>query len=513
MNTAASQKLIRLMRRQTGWLAVLALAAAAGSAQAAQTPAQIYGAYCTDCHGAKLEGAQAPPLINPRWLQDGGAQELRARIHDGVPSKGMPPWGGILAAADIDALVAFVQTQTTEAASQGGASDTGPKTFKTDQYTLRVESVLESGLDQPKSMAVLDAEHLLVTDSQGLRVIDKGSLVAAPISGLPTLDTLEEVAFHRATTRGTSQDWLYITYVCSKACGHPDRHAYALARGRIEDGKWVDHQKLLDFGDGDHVYGVSKLAFDDAGGYVYFTLSGADHPGQDPADFEKEIVKAQDLGSHRGKTFRIHDDGRVPTDNPFVGKPGALPILWSYGHRGLSGLYFDNVSRSLWATEHGPWGGDELNRIVRGGNYGWPKVSFGYHYAGKPIGVSQAPGVEAPIFHWTPSVGASTVVVYEGAAFPKWQGNVLVGSLGARIGHTLYRFQLAEGRALLYKYPSDTQGHVLRDDKGVALPRVPRYEEIAPDIGRIRDTRIGPDGFIYLLLEHPDRIVRLVPQT
>jgi glucose/arabinose dehydrogenase len=121
--------------------------------------------------------------------------------------------------------------------------------------------------------------------------------------------------------------------------------------------------------------------------------------------------------------------------------------------------------------------------------------------------------MESPVFHWSPSIGVSNVFVYHGAAFPNWQGQVFVGSLGARIGRTLFRFELKEGRALLYAYPSDAQGHVLRDNAGSALPRVPRFEEVAPDIGRIRDMRVGPEGHLYLLLEHPDRVVRLVPAT
>jgi glucose/arabinose dehydrogenase len=378
------------------------------------------------------------------------------------------------------------------------------QTVKTDQYDVRIESVLEHGLEQPRSLSIVNTD-LLIGDRKGLRTYSNGVL-SEPVRGLPALDGLEEIAPHRAG----NADWLYITYVCSAECGHEGRHRYTLARGRIRAGEWTDHQVLHEYGDGDHVYGVSKLAFDDKG-FVYVTLSAAEHPGQDTEDFEAELGKAQDLDSHRGKILRLHDDGRVPRDNPFAGKPGALSTIWSYGHRGLSGIGYDVATQSLWATEHGPWGGDELNRIVRGGNYGWPLVSFGYHYAGKPMGAAQAPGMESPVFHWTPSVGVSAVQVYDGAAFANWRGSVLVGSLGARIGRTLYRFQLEDNRARLYQYPTDARNRVLRDEKGAAKPRVPRYEEIAPDVGRIRDVRIGAEGYIYLLLESPDRIVRLVP--
>jgi glucose/arabinose dehydrogenase len=201
----------------------------------------------------------------------------------------------------------------------------------------------------------------------------------------------------------------------------------------------------------------------------------------------------------------------VPDDNPFVQQADALASIWTYGHRGLSGLHYDPVRSVLWSTEHGPWGGDELNRLERGGNYGWPRVSLGYHYAGAPIDSASRDGMIAPVFHWTPSVGVSNVVVYTGSAFPRWRGHLLVGSLGGRIARTLYRFQIDGPRAQLYAYPSDAGGRVLRDADGKPLPRVPRFEEVAPDVGRIRDLRIGPEGYVYLLLENPARLVRLVP--
>jgi glucose/arabinose dehydrogenase len=127
------------------------------------------------------------------------------------------------------------------------------------------------------------------------------------------------------------------------------------------------------------------------------------------------------------------------------------------------------------------------------------------------IGAAHAPGVKPPVFHWTPSIGISNVLVYRGTAFPRWEGHLFIGALGERIGRTLYRFQLVDGRAQMYEYPTDAAGRVLRDADARPRPRTSRFEEVAPDIGRIRDLREGPDGFLYLLLEHPDRIVRLVP--
>lgn len=472
----------------------------------ASSASHIYAAYCADCHGAKLEGANGPALRNARWTQADASTALATRIREGAPQRGMPAWRGVIADADIAALAGFIAERSAE---QGAPKQLSAGTVATDLYEVRIEPLVEQGLTQPKSLAVLANGSLLVTEESGLRLVRDGKLVTQPIAGVPPNDSLEEIAIQPSSPR-PADPWLYMTYLCSKACGHPQKHVYTLARGHLREGRWSDNQRLIEFGDGDTAYGVSKIAFDDHG-HVYFTLSAAEHPGQDPGDLDMEMAKAQNLGSYRGKVFRIEEDGGIPADNPFVGKKGALPAIWSYGHRGLSGLTFDTGRSALWSTEHGPWGGDELNLIRGGRNYGWPLVSFGYHYAGKPMEAAQADGIEPPIFHWTPSIGVSNVLVYDGAAFPKWRGQVLVGSLGARIGRTLYRFELKATTPLLYAYPSDAQGHVLRDAAGTALPRVPRYEEVLPDIGRIRDMRVGPEGYLYLLLERPDRIVRVVP--
>lgn len=487
--------------------------AAPRAAASANPPSHIYASYCADCHGAKLEGANGPALRDVRWMQADASSVLAARIREGVPQRGMPAWRGVIADGEIASLANFIVARNSQQGTDGqsfeGAGMQLSGTVATNLYDVRIEPLLEQGLKQPKSLAVLADGSVLVTEEHGLRLLRDGKLAPDPIAGVPPNDSIEEIAVHPARV-GDTAPWLYMTCLCSKACGHPERHTYTLARGRLRDGRWSDNQTLIEFGDGDTAYGVSKIAFDDRG-HVYFTLSAAEHPGQDPADLDAEMAKAQNLASYRGKVFRIGEDGRIPADNPFVGKLGALPAIWSYGHRGLSGLSFDSARGALWSTEHGPWGGDELNLIRGGRNYGWPLVSFGYHYAGKHIDAAQDAAMEPPIFHWTPSIGVSNALVYDGAAFPKWRGQVFVGSLGARIGRTLYRFEFNETTPRLYAYPSDAQGHVLRDATGTALPRVPRYEEVLPDVGRIRDMRVGPEGYFYLLLERPDRIVRVVP--
>ena len=486
----------------------------------------LYAAYCAECHGARLEGARGPSLRNAQWSGEKAAT-LAVAIREGVPSRGMPAFGGVLSPVAVTAVVAHVLQENSRArapeAAAGAAKAAPPAptglareaVSRSLLHAFRLSTIVPEGLRQPRSMAVLPDGGLFVTDASGLRrIAGPGWIAGPPVEGLPPHDVLEEVAPH---PEYASNGWLYLTQVCSAACGHPDRHVYSLLRGRIREGRWVDGATLATYGDGDASYGVSKIAFDGEG-HLWLTLSGAERPGQDPEAFAADIARPASPDSHRGKIFRLRDDGSVPHDGPHADDragrgAGALApsAVWSLGHRGLSGLHYDRITRTLWATEHGPWGGDELNRIVRGGDYGWPRTSYGYHYGGTPLVHAALPGLEPPLFHWTPSVGVSGVLVYRGSAFPQWRGDLFVGSLGDRIGRTLYRFRLVDGRAQLYEYPTDARGQVQRDAAGRAMPRVARFEEVLADVGRIRDLREGADGLIYLLLENPDRIARLEP--
>jgi glucose/arabinose dehydrogenase len=202
-----------------------------------------------------------------------------------------------------------------------------------------------------------------------------------------------------------------------------------------------------------------------------------------------EAHPAQDLGNHHGKLLRLHDDGRVPTDNPFVGREGARPEIWTYGHRNMQALLVHPVTGDVWLTEHGPQGGDELNLIKKGANYGWPVVGFGVNYrSGAAIHTgTHKEGVEQPVHVWVPSIGASGMVLYTGDRFPEWKGSLLAGGLA---GEQLGRFSLDGQKAVL-------------------------DEVLARRQGRIRDVRQGPDGLIYLAIDNregkPTPILRLEP--
>jgi glucose/arabinose dehydrogenase len=200
-----------------------------------------------------------------------------------------------------------------------------------------------------------------------------------------------------------------------------------------------------------------------------------------------ERARAQTLDSHLGKVVRIERDGRVPADNPFVGRGGALPEIWSYGHRNVQGAALHPATGELWTNEHGPKGGDELNRTLPGRNYGWPKVSYGVEYSGATISDSPtAPGIEPPVHYWVPSIATSGLLFYTGTRFPKWTGNAFLGGLESEHVARL----VIEGDNVVHEEP------LLRGVMGQ----------------RVRDVEQGPDGYIYLLTDEDDgRLLRIEP--
>ena len=247
-----------------------------------------------------------------------------------------------------------------------------------------------------------------------------------------------------------------------------------LIRGRLRDGAWVDEESIFQ-ADPKHYNTASDMA---AGGRIAFDQAG--HVFLSLGMKSNGYRGIQDLGAPDGKIHRLHDDGRIPEDNPFVDRAGALPSIWTYGHRSVHGLEFDLRTGVLWGTEMGPRGGDEVNLLRRGQNYGWPLTSHGVHYNGRRVDGAGL-GIEfdtadlvEPVIDLTPSVAVSSFVFYEGDAFPGWRGQMLVGSLK---GSDLYRFVFEDG-ALVQR------------------------ETVIEDLARIRDIEVGPRGAVYLLLEH-----------
>ncbi|MEO6446701.1 MAG: PQQ-dependent sugar dehydrogenase [Gemmatimonadaceae bacterium] len=358
--------------------------------------------------------------------------------------------------------------------------------YQSALHDYRVVTVAE-GLVNPWSMAFVPGGDILVTERPGrLRIIRGGKLLATPVSGVPAVlvrgqGGLLEVVLHPDFA---SNRLVYLSY--SKPTGD-SAATTAVARGRLENDRLTDVQDIFvaqTKGAPGH-YG-SRLAFD-RDGYLFVTVGER----MVPPSGNLEAHPAQDIANHHGTILRMHDDGRVPTDNPFVGRDSARPEIWSYGHRNPQGLITNPATGDVWATEHGPQGGDELNRIQKGLNYGWPVIGFGVNYgSGSAIhGGTRREGMEQPVSIWVPSIGTSGLMLYSGDKFPAWKGQLFAGGL---VGERVSRLTLDGTRAEF-------------------------AEDIARKLGRVRDVRQGLDGFIYLAIDNrsgtPTPILRLEPVT
>ena len=364
-------------------------------------------------------------------------------------------------------------------------SVTGESTdLRSAHHDYRVVEVA-SGLVNPWSVAFLPGGDILITERPGrLRIVREGKLLAQPIEGVPQVFAqgqggLLDIAVH---PNFASNRLIYLSF--SKPDARGAQATTAVARGRFENDRLTNLEEIFEAkSEGRGHYG-SRLAFD-RNGFLFITVGDR----QVPPEGNLMAHPAQDLSNHHGKTLRIHDDGRVPADNPFVGRPNALPEIWTYGHRNPQGLAIHPETGDVWLNEHGPQGGDELNLIRKGSNYGWPVIGFGVNYrTGAAIHEgTHREGMENPVHVWVPSIGISGMMIYTGDRFPEWRGNIFVG--------------------------------------GMAFPRMPRLtlagqsvkneETLLQDMGRVRDIRQSPDGYIYVALEDrdgkPTSVVRLEP--
>jgi glucose/arabinose dehydrogenase len=357
-----------------------------------------------------------------------------------------------------------------------GAQDLNNRIVKSEKQTFRIE-VIATGLETPWGLAFLPDGRLLVTERPGrLRIIENGTLRPQPVAGTPKVWERQDagmldVAVH---PQYSSNGWIYLAYtevvpgyVAPPPAATPPPSPPSMTvviRGKIDkEGRWVEEQVLyrappeLYTSSGSH-YGA-RFLFDKAG-HLFYTLGERGDP-----------ANAQNLSSPLGKIHRVHDDGSIPKDNPFVNTPNAVRSIWSYGHRNPQGLALD-ASGKLWASEHGPNGGDEINIIEKGKNYGWAVITMGVQ---KGITERSRPGMEQPIVHYTPTIAPSGMVFYTGSRYPNWKDNLFVAALA---GQQLRRLEI-RGREVVHQ------------------------EAVLQQFGRVRAVTTGPDGLIYALLQSP----------
>lgn len=336
-----------------------------------------------------------------------------------------------------------------------------------------------TGLSYPWGLALLPGGKILVSEKApgALRIIDAKGVISPPVSGLPAVDARGQGGMMGVGIPGDG--YVYWTYAEPRTGGN----GLAVARGKLIDGaapRMTDVKTIfraMPTLDSDKHFG-GRLVFA-TDGTLFVTLGERSIlPGR---------MQAQNLGSDFGKIVRINRDGSIPKDNPFIGKAGARPEIWSYGHRNILSASLDAKGR-LWELEHGPKGGDELNLVGKGKDYGWPTISYGEEYSGKPLGASltQATGMEQPVYYWDPVIAPSGMVIASGKLFPEWRGNVLTGGLSSM---ALVRL-------------------VMKDDKVVGEERL-----LTGRKERIRDVVEAPDGAIWLLTDDANgKLLRVVPE-
>jgi len=355
----------------------------------------------------------------------------------------------------------------------------GADVVSSEAHRFRVETVAE-GLAHPWAIAQLPDRRFLITERGGrLLLVENQGARPRAIAGVPAVFArgqggLLDVVLHPDYEQN---GWIYLSF--SKPIG--DGAHTAIVRGRLDGDRFTDLETIFnppaDQADSRAIHFGCRLAFDGRG-HLFFSIGDRGGPTtpENPA---------QDLGQIAGKIHRIHDDGRIPADNPFVDTSGAMPSIWAYGSRNAQGLIYDSATGRLWETEHGPRGGDELNLIRKGANYGWPLVTHGINYSGTAItDQTSAPGMEDPVVDWTPVIAASGLALYQGDKFPRWRGNLFAGGLA---GERVVRLELNG-------------------------PAVTSQEVLLKDTGRIRDVRSFDDGFLYVVYDKPGKVVRLVPE-
>ncbi len=422
--------------------------------------------YCAGCHGSKMER-----FAGNTWEAFKAGKDLTPVIKNGLPVFGMPSFEKAFTQAEMKAISDYILDMKDK--KEIPVATKYPAIIRSKHQAFKIDTVAR-GLDVPWGIAFLPDGDLLVTERSGQLFRFGGGKLKAIISGVPEVFAqgqggLLDIVLH---PKYQQNGWIYISY-SKKGPGGVGSNT-AIFRAKLRNNQLVDQQEIFKAMPNPttaHHYGC-RMVFDDQG-YLYF---GVGERG--------ESSNAQTLTNDCGKIHRIFDDGRIPPDNPFVNTPGARPSIYSYGHRNPQGIDIHPVSRRIYNNEHGPRGGDEINLVGKGNNYGWPVITFGINYDGTIITKETAKaGMEQPVFQWTPSIGPSSMKFVVGDRYPGWKGDILSGSLS-------------------FKYLERVH---LEGDK------VTEQEKLLENAGRVRDVTISPDGYIYVAVESPGIIVKLVP--
>lgn len=430
-----------------------------------------YKKYCGTCHGKNMQGGMSKSLIDGDWQFAKNNEEIANTIKNGRLESGMPSFGNVLSDNEIDDIVKLIRSNEGKKESPKHEIVNVLETF---DYKVNVELITDK-VEEPWAIDFISPQIAIVTEKPGkLRIINNGHLEKEAVKGTPIVRNagqggLLDVAIDPDYK---NNGWIYLTF------SHDinGNGMTKLVRGKIKNNTWVDEEELFKVDENlyinsNHHFG-SRIVFDKEG-LLYFSIGDRG---------KREL--AQDLSRPNGKIHRIFKDGSIPKDNPFLNNKSAIPSIFAYGSRNAQGLSINPETNELWASEHGQQGGDELNIIKIGKNYGWDKITYGINYDGSVSTKDvKLPGMEVPILFWRPSIAVCGIDFYKGDLFPKWNNHLIVGAL-----------KFEEVRLL-----------------DIEDGRVIHQETILKDSGRVRDVCSAPDGSIYVVLNQPDEIIRLTP--
>lgn len=456
-----------------------ALSIFAQTAEPENKAALHYQEYCANCHGANFQGGNAQSLVDGVWQFGGKRSYMFRNVKFGIQHLGMPSYAASLSDEDINSLVAFLLEEEKKA---GAERPPIPEYIESQDYKIKVDIIAES-LDVPWAIDFIDKSTTLITERSGkVRIVKEGKLVDAPLQGIPEVLNEGQGGLMDIAVDPNYDDngWIYLAFSHELNDSIDDAKRSPamtkIVRGQIMGNRWMNPQVVFEapvetYRTTRHHYG-SRIVFDKKG-HLYFSIGDR---GARP--------HAQDISKPNGKVHRVMTNGDIPTENPFVNMPNAIKSIYSFGNRNPQGLAIHPVTDQLWETEHGPFGGDELNLIIHGKNYGWPEITYGRNYNGTVItDETERDGMEQPILYWKPSIAVCGLDFYSGDLFPKWNNKLMVGAL---------------------KYEEVKLLHIEGN-------RVIHEQTIVKNLGRVRDVSTGPDGAVYVVLNNPDKVIRLTP--
>lgn len=428
-----------------------------------------YETYCASCHGVNLEGGLGPNLIDDTWLHGSSDKDVANSIRLGNLDAGMPAWQKTLTEDQIRAMVVFISEKKFLSLQEQVKESLKPNNgvYNTEKHNFTL-SLVDSFEGLVWGLSFLPDGSWFATEREGRLWYKENNQPKRLIKGTPDTWQFKQGGLFDviADPDYAKKGWVYISYAENKGVKEDGKPAgmTAVARGKIVNGEWTEQQMVFSAQDkfqiSRGVHFGSRFVIDDD--YLFFSIGE-----------RGRMEMAQDLTRPNGKIHRVHHDGGIPKDNPFVNTKDAVKSIWSYGHRNPQGLARHPETGELWSTEHGPRGGDEVNLIKPSLNYGWPIITHGINYNGEPISEKTAQeGMEQPKHFWVPSIATAGIEFYKGSVFPQWKNNLFATGLVSKELHRV----------------------VIEGDKVI------EDEILLQDDGRVRDVAVSPDGNVYIVV-------------